>query len=351
MKYLYLYIRKKRVDGYELVYPLKALPQKKHGRVVWVKKGTFQYYHYLLTSRVIITNGGGVSYIPKRRGQMIINTWHGGGPYKRTSTSVFDGFFYRQEVLMNARQIDYMLSSCEYCTRLEFSRMMIGRDKCINSGIPRNDVFFSDRPDIRQKVRLRYGIGNHVKIVLYAPTFRLDLNDYTKEKMAQKINIDQKGVVDALAERFGGEWRFVVRFHPKVSNLADVEKGIINATDYPDMQELLYTADAVITDYSSLMWDFALTGKPVFLHAQDIDEYSIKPGFYMPVEKWPYPLAKTNDGLLRNIRNFDQHKYTIDLEKHFRESGCYETGTACRTVLELIEGNYMALNINEEQNE
>ncbi len=338
MKYLYLYIKKKRKNRYEIVYPLKSLPRKRPQGVITVKKNTLQYYYYLLTSRVIITNAGGVSFIPKRKGQMIINTWHGGGPYKKTSTDVFNNFFYRKEVQMNAGQIDYVLSTCEYCTRMEYPAMKIERSKCINSGMPRNDIFFQNRPDILNKVRKCFKLEKDTKIVLYAPTFRLDTDSFTNQKKAGSFDIDWKGVIQSLTERFGGRWRFAVRLHPKLLNGAEIDSSIIHMTKYPDMQELLYTADVVITDYSSLMWDFALTGKPVFLFSQDIDEYVKNPGFYMPVEKWPYELARTNEELQNIIKNFDYEKYASDLKKHFLESGSYEEGKACSAVLSLIEG-------------
>lgn len=342
MKYLYLYIKKKRKNRYEIIYPLKSLPRKRPEGVITVKKNTLQYYYYLLTSRVIITNAGGVSFIPKRKGQMIINTWHGGGPYKKTSTSVFQGFFYNREVQLNARQIDYMLSACEYNTVYEFLSMGIAKEKCIASGLPRNDLFFRNYQKISEKVRKYFNIEHDTKIVLYAPTFRLEADSYTGKKVRSLNALDYDRTIAALQDRFGGRWAAAVRLHPKLGGREDAYDNVIHMTQYPDVQELLCAADVLITDYSSVMWDFSLTGKPVFLYMEDLEACKRKPGFYMPPQEWPYTIAQTNEELMRNIAEFDEAAYKKLLQEHYKRSGSSEKGNACETVLNLMERNNAA---------
>lgn len=337
MKYLYLYMKKKRKNRYETVYPLKALPRTKPDGVILVRRNTARYYYYLMTSRVIITNAGGVSFLPKRKGQMIINTWHGGGPYKKTGTNVFHGFFYNRETALNAGQITYMLSACEYNTVYEFLSMGIPKKKCVPSGIPRNDIFFRNHQRISEKVRRHFGIGKDKKIVLYAPTFRLDADGYTGKKVMAHNTFDYAGTVSALHDRFGGDWVSGLRLHPKIGRKAAVNEDVFNMTDYPDIQELLCAADVLITDYSSVMWDFSLTGRPVFLYLADLEECKKKPGFYMPPEEWPYPIAQTAEELKNSIAEYDAETYRIRLHEHYQRSGSYEKGNACETVLDLIE--------------
>ena len=104
---------------------------------------------------------------------------------------------------------------------------------------------------------------------------------------------------------------------------------IINASQYPDIQELLCAADILITDYSSCIWDFSFTFKPCFIYAPDLKKYQDEQGFYTPIEDWPFPLAKTNQQLMENIIVFDDEKYKQAVKKHHADLGSYETGTAC----------------------
>jgi CDP-glycerol glycerophosphotransferase len=105
--------------------------------------------------------------------------------------------------------------------------------------------------------------------------------------------------------------------------------NVISASDYPDMQELLYAADILITDYSSSMWDFSLTFKPCFIFAPDLKKYLAEQGFYTPIEEWPFPIAETNEQLIENINNINEEKYKQTVRKHHADLGSYENGTAC----------------------
>ena len=127
-----------------------------------------------------------------------------------------------------------------------------------------------------------------------------------------------------------------MRLHPRIGVKEFEDKTIINCTKYSDMQELLYACDAVITDYSSLMWDYSLTKKPCFLYAPDIDDYEKERGFYVPVSEWPFPISRTNEELINIINSFDETQYISAVEEHHRKMGSYEDGSASFRVMELI---------------
>jgi CDP-glycerol glycerophosphotransferase len=109
-----------------------------------------------------------------------------------------------------------------------------------------------------------------------------------------------------------------------------------NATDYPDMQDLLQCADVLLTDYSSCMWDFSLMHKPCFLYARDIAEYRGERDFYTPIESWPFPLASDNDALERVIAEFDETAYGAAVDRHHAELGSAESGTAAQQCTDRI---------------
>ena len=111
---------------------------------------------------------------------------------------------------------------------------------------------------------------------------------------------------------------------------------MVDATKYEDMQELLCASDVLVTDFSSSMWDFALTGRPCFLYAPDIQQYIDERGFYTEPSTWPFPLAKSDDELSANILGFDQAAYEKALAKHYSDFGSYENKDACAKVCEAI---------------
>ena len=190
LKYIDLYLHKQTKKQYCIVYPLRKGGISPNNSDIVVLPNTFKYFHEILTSKIVITNAGGVSFLPKRRNQKIINTWHGGGPYKKTSTDVYNNYWYCKEVMMNSDNTDYILSSCQIFTDYEAKSMGYTPNKCIPSGFQRNDIFFEQHDKINKKVRDYYNIPDNANFVLYAPTFRSD-GDTSKSKMiSNDIDID-----------------------------------------------------------------------------------------------------------------------------------------------------------------
>lgn len=339
MKYFDIYLHKKRKGKYKIVFPIKkGSIRPKYRDDIVVGPMTVKYFKEVLTSEVIVTNAGGVSYLPKRKGQKILSTWHGGGPYKKTSTDVYNNLWYKLQAKMNSDNTDFILSSCKYFSEYEAHSMGYKQDEIIPAGLPRNDVLFSNHKKVSDKVRNYYSIPEGKKLVLFAPTFRSSDNEFSDTSVAEDyIELDTDKVLEALEKKYKCDWVCGVRLHPKLADIDMNDMNVINCTSYPDMQELLCAADAVISDYSSLIWDYSFTFRPMFLYAPDIERYEIERGFYMPSKEWPYPIAHNNEEMVRNILDFDNDIYITKLKEHHVASGNYETGHACKKLLELIE--------------
>ncbi len=341
MKYLNEYLQSQQKNKYEIIFPVKEKNLIVGDGCISVKHNTILYYYYLLTSSVVITNAGGVSYLPFRKRQIAISTWHGGGPYKKTGNALYSNKWYEKEMRMHRKNTKYILSSCKMFTDIEAKAMLFEESACIPSGMPRNDIFFTRNEIIRKKVFEYCKISDDSKLVLFAPTFRTNPKDYTDSKKYHATDLDIERLINNLNKRFGNNnWKIGIRLHPKLRDVELDITNIINLTKYPDIQELLYTADILITDYSSLMWDYSLTKKPCFLYADDIDDYEREHGFYMPSKKWPYPIARNNNDLEQCILNFDSEKYVNAVLKHHEESGSYEQGHACEMTMQLIDTHY-----------
>ena len=209
--------------------------------------------------------------------------------------------------------------------------------KIIMTGHPRNDVFFvndKQKNIIRKKVCTKLNIDLNKKILCYAPSFRESRN-------MDCYCLDTNNLTKILSEKFGKEWIIAIRMHPNVKNesslLFNFNNNIVDASLYPDIQELLLASDIVISDYSSCIYDFMLSRKPAFIFATDIEQFNTERGFYYPLESTPFPVATDNVELMENIRNFDYEKYKQEVEKFLQEKGCMEDGHASERVVDLIE--------------
>ena len=200
-------------------------------------------------------------------------------------------------------------------------------------GTPRNDLFFSRDLNLKTKVTGKYNISQNNKLILYAPTFRQTYN-------LECYNIDYKNLKEALHDRFGHEWTILVRLHPHLKQYSQQllhEKQIIDVTSYDDIQELLAASDILISDYSSLIFDFTLTKRPCFLYVPDLNEYIQKErALYFDIKQLPFIKASSNNDLLSAISTFDEKKYLSELTAFNNSIGSFENGNACKKITEYI---------------
>ena len=294
-----------------------------------LKSGTLEGILYLLTSRVVCVNTYFKPAIPRRKGQYYIRTWHGGGAYKRVARMEKVSYLRRFYTNMQLSGANLYLSSSRAFTQMTVRDSFGFTGEVLEAGMPRND--FLVRGDIgaaREKARAALGVKDGQKLVLYAPTYRYD-------RKANDFELDYAGLTGALSERFGCEWTCAVRAHV-LTRGGFSARGVKDASAYPDMQELLAAADALVTDYSSCVWDMSLMFKPVFLYATDLAHYQSARDFYTPIRSWPFPLAEDNEQLQRNILSFDEAKYRADVRAHHEKLGSCETGRAAEEAAKRI---------------
>lgn len=302
-----------------------------------VKLNSWRYYWELYTAKYFISNerSGGNEFPRKRRGQIYLQTWHGSGPKMAEADIEWPDDRYEKGARQDSKLIDVIISGNHYQTdKFRDSFWYNGRVEEI--GTPRNDIFFSKRDDIIHKVHNNLNIPKDSKIILYAPTFRA-----TKDSF-DFYDFDAKLLVNLLNKKFGGNFILVVRLHPnllKYNNIYRLQTQFpdaVNACKYPDMQELLYASDILITDYSSSMFDFALTGKPCFLYVKDWEDF--ERGFYVKIKELPYPLMVDNESMKSAIENFDELTYKKKLNEFvINVIGSVEDGHACERCYNLLK--------------
>lgn len=299
-----------------------------------IKRGTLAELYYLSTARVWVDNSRKPFGLKKRKGQFYIQTWHGGFPIKKIERAVEDKLS-KQYVLSaknDSKMIDVALSNSGLLTKVYLEDFWYNK-KILECGCPRNDVIFNNDKDIIDKVYNHYDLDKNVKICLYAPTFRVD-------ESLSAYNIDFNQLKNNLESKFGGKWKILIRLHPNISKksteLIDYSEDIIDASRYDDIQELLVAADFMITDYSSCIFDYAISMKKCCIYASDIDDYSKDRGFYLKLDEYPFEIAKNNEELASVIKNFNNDKSKKRIVDFFERVKTFEDGNGTKTVADLI---------------
>ncbi|WP_288240069.1 CDP-glycerol glycerophosphotransferase family protein [uncultured Bifidobacterium sp.] len=317
------------------VTPSKGKPRgldRMPSTVKKVKRGSAAMFKEQATSKIWIDNALNCVWyrMPKKKSQVYINTWHGSLGIKKLSGNKH----WLRIAKQCKKKTDYCVTNSVFEENV-FRQTFWPTTPFLKFGHARNDILFDQAsfPIVSERVRSFYGIDPEKKILLYAPTFRDNGN-------TSCFNLNYEVVKNALEDRFSGQWVILARMHFKNRSLGrEMESNdwFINATDYPEMQDLLVAADAGITDYSSWAYDYVLTRKPLYLYTPDISDYDQERGFYYNLDTTPFPRAETNDDLVSAITSFDNEEYLNRVDTFLQEKGCYETGHAASLVVDKIE--------------
>lgn len=335
-KYLCEYLMKNTPGRYEMIWVLNE-PERVDlpGYIKKVKKKSIENFYYHMTSRFIVVNMTDDVFIPKRKNQIVINTWHAGGAYKKVGLSfeTTNSMVNKWQDGIVRKETTYYVTSSELFTKFNIHEAYQYEGMILECGMPRNDLFFDEgrSVSIKKRVRSQLGLTNKL-IVLYAPTFR---GDYGNAKNASFVL--PFGKIMHLYQTLGRKTVILNRSHYSIGSKGHNVSGMVmDVSDYPDMQELLACADILITDYSSSIWDFALTGKPCVLFVPDREEYLRERGTYTPMEEWPGFMANNEDELLTLLAHLDENRSRKKASESLLRYGSYERGTACQTLAELI---------------
>ena len=266
----------------------------KHGSIAWLKA--------LATSRVLVNNTNFPGYFRKRSEQRYIQTWHG-TPLKRLGRDIADVVPTGSYLKMMDREAsfwDFLISPSEYCTQI-FPSTFGYKGTILESGYPRNDILVN-RTNDRDFIRKSLGITDtKQQVVLYAPTWRDSKRTATGNW--KPVNFLQGSLGDNVTVLFRGHT------NTHSAHSAQVAGGAIDVTEYKNVAELYLAADVLVTDYSSSMFDFSVTGKPMIFLAPDLDDYVAKRGFYFDFEKLaPGPIIRDSSFLRKALENIDTQK-------------------------------------------
>lgn len=323
-KYIYEYLKEHYGNQYHYIWAFNEPEKFKDIKgIESIKAKGFQFILKELTVNAIVTNNALSTYLPIRKKQVVLNTWHGGGAIKKfgltsPDTTDYDDYFFK---VHNKKYTAYTGDSVVGVKKI-IRESQGYRGIVIKSGMPRNAILQKKNDDVRNSVRLKLGIDRNDFVALYAPTFRgEDSQDAIFDFNA--LCPDFSVVVSAFQDKYHKNVRILFRGHHAFKRGLS-NNDVVDVTNYRDMQELLIAADVLITDYSSCMWDMAVARKPVFLYVPDLKQYNAKPGFLTDYKMWPYVISKSMEELKEKIINFNEDKYSQDLDVYFKRMGSYE---------------------------
>ncbi|MBS4198409.1 CDP-glycerol glycerophosphotransferase family protein [Bacillus sp. FJAT-49732] len=335
-KYITEYIiRNMPEDHFDIVWAFNDVIQHKHIPYIRkVKNMSLKYFYELCTSKIVITNFRTTDLFVKRKNQYYIQTWHSSLRLKQIEKDAEDKLpkSYVEMAKKDSKKCDLLLSGCKFSTDI-FKRSFWYDGEIYEHGTPRNDFLLNQKVNLKRNVLNLLNIPSDYKIILYAPTFRNHKDHTIYELEFEKI-------IRTVENTFGGKWICLVKLHPHLLSLSNNiirGKDVLDVTNYDDIQELLSVSDILISDYSSLMFDFAMTRKPCFLYVPDYEEYTSKDrNLYFNVLELPFKVAMNKEELLHKIIHFESNTYSKDLDQFFFKIGSYEDGKASEYLVRRI---------------
>jgi CDP-glycerol glycerophosphotransferase (TagB/SpsB family) len=259
-------------------------------------EGSREWWRVRGTARVLIVNDWLRKRFRRRAGQHVLQTWHG-TMLKRLALDRDPGLRTRIAVRRERARWDVLLSQNAYSTKI-FRSAYAMNGPIWEDGYPRNDVLQAAPGELerrRAEVRRRVGVAAGARVVLYAPTWRDD-----RTEMVDYVDLT------SFAGELGDDHVLLVRGHSRTLRYGQDLAGarLVDVTSYPSMTELLLLADVLVTDYSSAMFDFAGTGKPMIFFTPDLAHYSADlRGFYFDLlAEAPGPVVHDRDALRDAIR-------------------------------------------------
>lgn len=303
------------------------------------------YFYYLAKAKFWVFNCKMPKYIVKKQNQVYLQTWHG-TPLKRLGHDIkvdANTTFYRSglsyEQMCNSYNIDvarynYMISPNKFCTEIFQSSFGINRERLIETGYPRNDFITNANEEDVKRIKERLGIPFDKKVLLYAPTWRD--NSY----VAAGYTFELKADFHKWKETLGDEYVVVFKPHYLIINkYKDDEslKGFLYSIDASaEINELYVISDMLITDYSSVFFDYAVLNRPMYFYMYDFDDYRDQlRGFYLDVySELPGKIYEQEEIMLDAIVKND---YDFDYLKVFNERFSHaQTGDCAKKVVDIL---------------
>lgn len=342
-KYIYEYMQEK-YPNYQFVWSFedgKEIP----GDAKQVKRFSFRYFYHLARSAYWVSNARMPNQLVKRDDCIFLQTWHG-TPLKRLALDMEDVNMpgtnaerYKRNFVSETKQWDYLIAPNAYSSSI-FKRAFLFQGNMLEVGYPRNDLLVAaDTPKIDQ-VKKKLGIPQDKKVVLYAPTWRDDeYFERGKYKFSLKLDLEK------MQQMLGEDHIVLLRTHYLIANALDISayRGFVyDFSAHDDIAELYVVSDILITDYSSVFFDYANLQRPILFFTYDIEKYRDQlRGFYIDMEtELPGPLLYTSDEVIEAIERIDevQEEYAEKYDTFYERFCAWDDGRSAQKTVEHVFG-------------
>ena len=289
----------RRSDAYSFVLLAKHDRKKKGiaGKIGVLFRFFFVFPYHMATAAYLFMNDNflPLGYCIPSKKTKIIQLWHGAGAFKKFGLSTETDEKVRYQVAKANTRVTHLFVTSKQVVTIYEEAFAIPKERIYATGIPIMDVY--DREKTKQEcIQNFYAVYPNLKgkkLLLYTPTFR--------KTEQENQDIMKHFPVEQLKEKLGKDWVIGVKMHPKypVDNILE-DEFCLNLTEYPQIIDLFFVSDILVTDYSSTVVEYALLGKPIIMYAYDLQEYDR--GFYFEYEsKVPGTVAKTKEELLQAV--------------------------------------------------
>ncbi|MFK4962701.1 CDP-glycerol glycerophosphotransferase family protein [Lactococcus formosensis subsp. bovis] len=271
------------------------IPVSLRHRLKLVERNSQEYVDYLLTAKYLITNSTFQSWFSKKAGQIYINTWHG-TPLKQMGFDLENQVGNTQNVLRNLLMTDYFLSPNAHTTKIfrgsGYKLENLYSGEILETGYPRIDLTLQAQEHNKKQILKNIGLvlDNNLPNVIYMPTWRGGDTQNPSDSLSQLV-----AELEVLKQRFSGVFNILVKLHPYLYDRVKQHPGIssILIPDEVDTNIVLSETDILITDFSSVFFDYLVTDKPIIFYSWDEDIYNKERGLYMEQESLPGPVLST----------------------------------------------------------
>ena len=344
-KYIYEYLAKNYPGKYKFIWVLNDPKEKLPYEGIIVKRFTKKYAYYLAKSKYFVFNIRQPLWFRKREGQVFLETWHG-TPLKKLALDMdrmdmggsTDIENYHEQFRVTCKDWDYLVSQNKFSTDIFRSCFAFKDRPILQIGYPRNDILINDNSPAKiREYKEKLGLPLDKKIILYAPTWRD--NEYSekgKYKFASKLDFDK------AKEKLSDEYIFIVKYHYLVSDKIDWTpyKGFVYTFDETkDIAWLYLVSDMLITDYSSVMFDYSILNRPMLFFAYDLEDYKENlRGFYFDfVNDIPGPISRDTDQLIKDIKEYNEDSWKEKYKNYHDKFNGIDDGHASQKVIDVIK--------------
>ncbi|MDN6612561.1 MAG: CDP-glycerol glycerophosphotransferase family protein, partial [Staphylococcus equorum] len=332
-KAIYQYLNTKK-KNFKNIWILNDINMPIEGNPIKIKKNSLKYWYHLATSKYFIQNTNMPVWYKKRKGQLELQTFH--GTFMKTMGFDTPEFKFEtrkkkiDEFQKKVNNWDYVSVPSNYMGDKALSAFNTNV-KLIKHGFPRNDMIFKAL-NYTENIKSKLNIPNDKKIVLYAPTWR--------EETSSDINLD----INAMQKELGDSYILLIRAHYMVSNNMDIRENYpfaIDVSNYPSIEELYTISDVLITDYSSVMFDYAYLKRPMLFYAYDLEKYIHgERGVYLDYEKIvPGPVVRKTSEIILNLNKLEdlESKYKNKYDLFYNKFCQYgQSGNSSKNVINQI---------------